>query len=92
MKKFDESLHKLNKYCETLNSKKPQRSELFMNERLGGSNLKMGSQLHRNSSDLLAHRLEDRAKNAALNTRFRPSVTELRVSCKCDNGTSMIIA
>lgn len=82
MKKLDESLLKLNKYCDALNSKKQQRSELLNNERSGGSNLKAGSQLHRNSSDLSAHRLEDRAKNAAVNKRFRSSAAELRVSCK----------
>lgn len=53
-----------------------------MNERSSGSNLKTSLQLNRNSSDLLAHRVEDRAKNASLNKRFRSSVAELRVSCK----------
>lgn len=89
MKKLDESIYKLSKYSEALNSKKQQRSEL-MNERTG-SNLKMGSQLHRNTSDLSAHRLEDRAKNASLNKRFRSTVTEHRVSCKYNNRESIII-
>ncbi|KAK4750274.1 hypothetical protein SAY87_027723 [Trapa incisa] len=78
LKMFDESLHKLNKYCETLNSKKQQRSELLMNERSGGPNLKMNSQLQHNSADLLAHKLEDRTKNSSLNMRFRSSLAEPR--------------
>ncbi|KAK4764918.1 hypothetical protein SAY86_026008 [Trapa natans] len=78
IKKLDESLHKLIKYQDALFSKKQQRNELLVNERSGGPNLKMNSQLHRNSSDLSVHRLEDRAKNASLNKRFRSSVTELR--------------
>ncbi|KAK4761229.1 hypothetical protein SAY87_006122 [Trapa incisa] len=78
LKKLDESLHKLSKYQDALISKKHQRSALLMNERSGGPYLKMSSQLHRNSSDLSVHRVEDRAKNASLNKRFHSSVTELR--------------
>lgn len=82
MQKLDESLYKLNKYCDSLNPKKLQRSELLINERSGGSNLKISSQMHRNSSDLSAHRLEDRAKNAPMSKRFRSSAAEPRVSWK----------
>ncbi|KAK4776558.1 hypothetical protein SAY86_005246 [Trapa natans] len=89
-KKFDESLHKLNKYCETLNSKKQQRSELLMNERSGGPNLKMSSQLHRNSTDLLAHRLDDRAKNSSLNMKFRSSLAEPRSDNQGNTRQSLV--
>ncbi|OWM64048.1 hypothetical protein CDL15_Pgr011503 [Punica granatum] len=87
VKRLDDSLQKLNKYHEVLNPKKQQRSESLMNERPGGSNLKTGSQLHRNSSDLSTHRLEDRAKNAPLNKRFRTSVAELRGECQGNTPT-----
>ena len=79
-KRLDESLQKLNKYCEALNSKKQLRNEILMNERLSGSNLlKMGSLIHRNPSEVVNPRLEDRAKNIILNKRVRTSVTENRV-------------
>ena len=77
---MNESLLKLNKYCEAMNLKKQHRSEVLMNERSSGSNLtKMGIQLHRNTSDLGTQRLEDRTKNIVLNKRVRSSVAELRV-------------
>nr|XP_023881659.1 uncharacterized protein LOC111994033 isoform X2 [Quercus suber] len=76
-KKLDDSLTKLNKYCEALNSKKPQRSDMT-NERSGGSNLlKMGNQIQRTPTDL-AQILEDRPKNVVLNKRVRSSVAEIR--------------
>ncbi|KAA8539132.1 hypothetical protein F0562_025824 [Nyssa sinensis] len=84
-KKLDEHLHKLNKYCEAMNSKKKQRNELLTNERSGGSNLKMGAQLHRNPLDLVTQRLEDRAKNVVLNKRVRTSVAETQAECR-SNG------
>lgn len=78
VKKLDDSLIKLNKYCEALNSKKQQRSDMT-NERSGGSNLlKMGSQIRRTPTDL-AQILEDRPKNVVLNKRARSSVAEIRV-------------
>ncbi|KAH9769067.1 hypothetical protein KPL71_011853 [Citrus sinensis] len=78
-KRFDESLHKLTKYAEALNSKKQQRNEMLTNERSGGTNLlKMGSLSQRNSSDLLPQRLDGRTKNAVLNKRVRSSVAETR--------------
>ncbi|KAK4593328.1 hypothetical protein RGQ29_017447 [Quercus rubra] len=77
VKKLDDSLIKLNKYCEALNSKKQQRSDMT-NERSGGSNLlKMGSQIRRTPTDL-AQILEDRPKNVVLNKRVRSSVAEIR--------------
>ncbi|XP_054790449.1 uncharacterized protein LOC129295879 isoform X1 [Prosopis cineraria] len=78
-KRLDESLHKLNKYCEALNSKKQLRNEMLPNERLGGLNLlKMGGQIHRNTSELVNQRLEDRSKNVTLNKRFRTPIAEIR--------------
>lgn len=79
-KRLDESIDKLNRYCEALNLKKQQRNEFITNERSGGSNLpKMGAQMNRNSSDLMNQRLEDRTKTVVMNRRVRSSVTEIRV-------------
>ncbi|KAF2302612.1 hypothetical protein GH714_040186 [Hevea brasiliensis] len=79
IKKLNESLLKLNKYCETLNLKKQQRNEMLVTERLGGSNfMKMGIHINRNASDLGTQRLEDRTKNIVLNKRVRSSAAELR--------------
>lgn len=78
-KRLDESIDKLNRYCEALNLKKQQRNEFITNERSGGSNLpKMGAQMNRNSSDLMNQRLEDRTKTVVMNRRVRSSVTEIR--------------
>lgn len=78
---MDESLHKLNKYCESsLVQKKQIRNEILTNERPAGPNLlKKGSQVLRSSPDVVNQRLEDRAKNNVLNKRVRTSVAELRV-------------
>lgn len=58
-KKLDEQLHKLNKYSDAVNSKKQQRNELSINERPGGLNSKMSTQIHRNPPDLVTQRFED---------------------------------
>eukprot|EP00258_Populus_trichocarpa_P046232 XP_024462251.1 uncharacterized protein LOC7490896 isoform X2 [Populus trichocarpa] len=79
-KMWNENLLRLQKFPEDLNSKNQQRSEMLMNERSGGSNfLKMGTQIHRNPSDLGTQRLEDRTKTIVLNKRVRSSVAESRV-------------
>lgn len=79
-KKLRESIVKLDKYEEVLNSKKRQRNDISPSERAGGVNLaKPGSQVHRNSSDILTQRSEDRAKVVGLNKRVRSSVTDVRV-------------
>lgn len=73
-KRLDESLNKLNKYCEALVLKRQQT-----NERSGGSNLlKMGAQSHRSSSDLVTQKLEERSKNFGLNKRARTLVGDLQ--------------
>ncbi|KAK3228498.1 hypothetical protein Dsin_000379 [Dipteronia sinensis] len=79
VRRLEESIHKLTKYCESSNSKKQQRNEMLTNERSGGLNLlKVGTLMQRNSSDLLTQRLEDRTKNIVLNKRVRSSVAETR--------------
>ncbi|XP_031115676.1 uncharacterized protein LOC116019553 [Ipomoea triloba] len=75
-KKFDELLHKLNKFGEV--TKKPLRNEALTNERSGSSNLKMGTQVHRGLSDQVTLKTEDRTKNVSLNKRVRTSVAETR--------------
>ncbi|KAL5579975.1 hypothetical protein UlMin_012417 [Ulmus minor] len=58
-----ESIFKLDKYKEAINSK----------------NLaKMGSQIHRNPHDPMNHRLDDRAKSVTLNKRICTSVADQR--------------
>lgn len=75
---MEESLNKLNKYCDvSINSKKQQRTELLSTER--SNLLKIGTQVHRQSHDLATQRLEDRTKNVVLNKRVRTSVAETRV-------------
>lgn len=84
-KRFDESLHKLDKYCDVLSSKKQHRNELLANERSGGlSLLKMGTQSHRNPSELGTQRLDDRTKSLILNKRVRTSVAETRGEGRCN--------
>ncbi|KAK4835115.1 hypothetical protein QYF36_005437 [Acer negundo] len=78
VKRLEDSIHKLTKYCESSNSKKQQRNEMLTNERSGGLNLLKGTLMQRNSPDLLTQRLEDRTKNIVLNKRVRSSVAETR--------------
>ncbi|KAG6578818.1 hypothetical protein SDJN03_23266, partial [Cucurbita argyrosperma subsp. sororia] len=85
-RRMDESWHKLNKYCESQVQKKQIRNEILTNERPAAPNLlKKGSQVHRNSSDVVNQRLEDRAKNNVLNKRVRTSVAELRAEGRTNN-------
>lgn len=61
-------------------SKKRQRTDLLSIDKTGGSSLlKMAAQPPRNSLDLTAQRLEDKAKSAGMNKRIRTSAGELRV-------------
>lgn len=76
---MDDSLNKLNKYCESQVQKKQIRNEILTERPVGPNILKKGSQVHRNSSDVVNQRLEDRAKNNVLNKRVRTSVADLRV-------------
>ncbi|CAI9273175.1 unnamed protein product [Lactuca saligna] len=73
--KLDEHLHKLDKYCDVVISKKPQRNELVNNDQAGGLNTKIGTQIYRNPTELVN---QDRPKNVLLNKRVRTSVAETR--------------
>ncbi|XP_028772507.1 uncharacterized protein LOC114729635 [Neltuma alba] len=77
-KMLRDSISKLDKYREELSSKKRQRTDFPM-DRGGGVNLtKMGSQLHRNSSDILTQKSEAKASSSTLNKRIRTSVADVR--------------
>lgn len=76
---MDEHIYKLNKYCEAITNKKQQRNEVITPERSACLNLKMGTQINRNSPDLVTQKLEDRPKTVLLNKRVRTSVAEARV-------------
>lgn len=77
---MDDHLNKLNKYIETVSSKKQQqRNEMLTNERSSGSTLKIGSLMHRNPADFGSQKFDDRPKNGGLNKRLRTSVAETRV-------------
>ena len=78
-KMLRESIFKLDKYKEAINSKKRQRSDLSSSERPSGTLVKMGSQIHRNPHDPMNHRLDDRAKSVTLNKRVRTSIADQRV-------------
>lgn len=74
-----ESISKLDKFREALSTKKRQRSDLSI-DRGGGVNLtKMGSQLHRNSNDILPQKSEAKTSSSPLNKRIRTSVADVRV-------------
>ncbi|XP_031742671.1 uncharacterized protein LOC101208951 isoform X2 [Cucumis sativus] len=84
-RRMDDSLNKLNKYCESQVQKKQIRNEILTERPVGPNMLKKGSQVHRNSSDVVNQRLEDRAKNNVLNKRVRTSVAELRAEGRTNN-------
>ncbi|GAA0166775.1 hypothetical protein LIER_21855 [Lithospermum erythrorhizon] len=84
-KKLDEHLHKLNKYCEAVTSKKQQRNEPSSNERSGASGFKIGAQIHRSPSEFVSPKVEERPKNAILNKRVRTSVAETQAEFR-NNG------
>ncbi|KAL5583035.1 hypothetical protein UlMin_015477 [Ulmus minor] len=81
-KMLRESIFKLDKYKEAMNSKKRQRSDLLSSERPSGALVKMGSQIHRNPHDPMNHRLDDRAKSVTLNKRIRTSIADQRTDSK----------
>ncbi|KAK4435926.1 hypothetical protein Salat_0756200 [Sesamum alatum] len=81
-KKLDDHLNKLNKYCETVSSKKQQqRNDMLTNERTG-STLKIGSLVHRNPTEFGSQKFDDRPKSVGLNKRLRTSVAETRAECR----------
>ncbi|GMG99480.1 hypothetical protein Nepgr_001320 [Nepenthes gracilis] len=81
VKRLDESLNKLNKYCEALNPKKQQANE----RSTASSLLKTGTQSHRNSPDSVMQKLDDRSRNVALSKRFRTPVADMRAEAR-SNG------
>ncbi|KAI7730244.1 hypothetical protein M8C21_023081 [Ambrosia artemisiifolia] len=76
--KLDERLHKLDKYCDGVNTKKAQRNEMLASDQAGSLNSKIGTQIHRNPTELVTQRADDRPKNVLLNKRVRTSVAETR--------------
>ncbi|XP_030488998.2 uncharacterized protein LOC115705726 isoform X1 [Cannabis sativa] len=84
-KMLEESLQKLNKYCDIVSSKK-QRNEMITTERSVGLNLlKMGSPSSRNPAEPANQKLEERTKNVILNKRVRSSVAEIRAEGQTNN-------
>ncbi|KAE8680518.1 hypothetical protein F3Y22_tig00111387pilonHSYRG00007 [Hibiscus syriacus] len=85
VKKFQESISKLERYREALASKKQQHSDI-LNERTSGVTIaKMGSQINRNTHEIMNRRSEDRPKGVGLNKRVRTSFADLRA----DNRTAV---
>ncbi|KAK8336318.1 hypothetical protein V6Z11_A09G114600 [Gossypium hirsutum] len=85
VKKLLESISKLERYKEALGSKKLQRSDISSERTSGASVAKMGSQIHRNTHEIVTQRLEDRPKVVGLNKRVRTSFSDLRA----DNRTAV---
>ncbi|MBA0739880.1 hypothetical protein Gogos_013108 [Gossypium gossypioides] len=85
VKKLRESISKLERYKEALGSKKLQRSDISSERTSGASIAKMGSQIHRNTHEIVTQRLEDRPKVVGLNKRVRTSFCDLRA----DNRTAV---
>ncbi|KAJ1440683.1 hypothetical protein SESBI_01751 [Sesbania bispinosa] len=85
-KMFRESISKLDRYREALNSKKRQRTDLS-SDRGGGVNLtKMGSQIHKTPNDSLTQRSEAKTSNSMLNKRIRTSVADVREESRSATG------
>uniref|UniRef100_M4CQY5 Ribosomal protein n=1 Tax=Brassica campestris TaxID=3711 RepID=M4CQY5_BRACM len=77
-KKLSESIFKLDKYAETLSSKKRRRSDISPGERMDAANLeKMRNQVPR-AQDSMAQRSEERKKMLGLNKRARTPVGDVR--------------
>ncbi|EOA22191.1 hypothetical protein CARUB_v10002763mg [Capsella rubella] len=77
-KKLSESIFKLEKYAETLSSKKRRRNDLPPGERMDAANFdKFRNQVPR-TQDTMAQRSEERKKMLGLNKRARTTVADLR--------------
>nr|XP_043632157.1 uncharacterized protein LOC122603503 isoform X2 [Erigeron canadensis] len=83
--KLDEHLNKLDKYCDGVMSKKPQRNELTNSDQEGVLNSKIGTQILRNPTEVVNQRVEDRPKNVLLNKRVRTSVAETRAELRVNS-------
>ncbi|CAH2072168.1 unnamed protein product [Thlaspi arvense] len=77
-KKLGESIFKLDKYAETLSSKKRRRNDIPPGERMDAANFdKMRNQVPR-AQDSMAQRSEERKKMLGLNKRARTTVGDVR--------------
>ncbi|XP_024012705.1 uncharacterized protein LOC18018268 isoform X3 [Eutrema salsugineum] len=77
-KKLSESIFKLDKYAETLSSKKRRRSDIPIGERMDAANFeKFRNQVPR-TQDSMAQRSEERKKMLGLNKRARTPVGDVR--------------
>uniref|UniRef100_A0A1J3F073 Uncharacterized protein n=1 Tax=Noccaea caerulescens TaxID=107243 RepID=A0A1J3F073_NOCCA len=77
-KKLSESIFKLDKYAETLSSKKRRRNDIPPGERMDAANFdKVRNQVPR-TQDSMAQRSEERKKMLGLNKRARTSVADVR--------------
>ncbi|CAK8543540.1 unnamed protein product [Lathyrus sativus] len=78
-KRLDESVHKLNKYWEAVNSKKQFQNERLLSERTSGSHLSnMGTQTHQSTTELANQKPGDIPKKVILNTHIGTSAVEIQ--------------
>ncbi|XP_010421036.1 PREDICTED: uncharacterized protein LOC104706533 isoform X3 [Camelina sativa] len=78
-KKLSESIFKLDKYAETLSSKKRRRNDIPPGERMDAANFdKVRNQVPRTQDSMVAQRSEERKKMLGLNKRPRTTVADLR--------------
>ncbi|XP_073225771.1 uncharacterized protein [Cicer arietinum] len=77
-KMFRESISKLDKYREALNSKKRQRSDLSSDRGSGVNLTKTSGQIHKTPNDNLIHQREVKTSNSVMNKRIRTSVSDMR--------------
>jgi hypothetical protein len=79
VKKLSENIFKLDKYAETINSKKRRRNDIPPGERMDAATFdKVRNQVPR-TQDIMAQRSEERKKMLGLNKRARTTVADVRV-------------
>ena len=74
-----DSISKLDKYAEVVNSKKRQRTSSPSDKGGGVALTKMGSQIHRSPNDAVIQRSEGKPTSAMMNKRIRTLGTDVRV-------------
>lgn len=80
-KRLDESVHKLNKYWEAVNSKKQFQNDGLPNERTSVSHLSnMGIQSHQSITELANKKPEDGPKKIIPDTQVGTSAAQIQVS------------
>ncbi|KAI4304740.1 hypothetical protein MLD38_040214 [Melastoma candidum] len=79
---FRESILKLEKFRDNLNSRKRQRSENVSGEKSGAELEKMGAQIRGNPRDAINQRQEQRPKSSVVVKRVRTSIGEARADSK----------